>query len=258
MNKQELLKKITEKKEFSDLPTRDVEIAFERYNKEKYSDEEKVKFTRDLLRKVFSAFTSKKILSLKNKDEEWILRKHLSTRERLDYYEEIYKRILRGLNKKINIVDLGAGINGFSYKYFKKIGFDVNYYSIEAVGQLVNLVNHYFDKNKLSGKAYHLTLFEVEEIKKIIKNLKKPPVVFIFKTIDSLEMLKRDYSKQLIQEITPLSERVVLSFSTRSMMKKTKFHADRSWITDFIRENFEILDNFELETERYIVFCKRD
>ena len=52
-----------------------------------------IKLTRELLHKVFGAFTSQKLLSPKNKNEEWILRKHLSTMERLSYYTKVYERI---------------------------------------------------------------------------------------------------------------------------------------------------------------------
>ena len=86
MNKPELIKKIIQKKEFSQLPKRDVEIAFSHFEKRQTSDEEKIRLIRELLHKVFGAFTSQKLLSPKNKNEEWILRKHLSTRERLPYY----------------------------------------------------------------------------------------------------------------------------------------------------------------------------
>jgi hypothetical protein len=41
MNKEELIKKITEKKEFSQLPKKDVEMAFNKFDKTKYIDEEK-------------------------------------------------------------------------------------------------------------------------------------------------------------------------------------------------------------------------
>ena len=60
-------KKITLKKEFSQLPEIDVLLAFENFDNDNYSDEEKIKLTRGLLRKVFSSFTSRKILSIKNK-----------------------------------------------------------------------------------------------------------------------------------------------------------------------------------------------
>lgn len=256
MNRKELIKKITQKKEFSQLPEKDVELAFEKFDKKNYLDEEKIKLTRDLLRQVFSSFTSQKILSLKDKSEDWILRKHLSTRERLPYYKEIYKRILKDLNKnkKLSIIDLGAGINGFSYKYFKKLGFDVDYIAVEAIGQLVELMNFYFEKEKLQGKAFHLSLFEIDKIKKIISATKKQRVILLFKVIDSLEMLKKNYSKEFIFEIAHLSDRIVLSFATESMAKRQKFKVKRNWIIDFIKKNFSILDDFEFGGERYIVF----
>jgi len=283
MNKFELLQKITEKKEFSQLPKKDVELAFSHFEKREVGDEEKIKLTRELLHKVFGAFTSQKLLSPKNKNEEWILRKHLSTRERLDYYPELYKKLLANYkNKKISIVDLGAGVNGFSYKYFLK---NTTYLGIEAVGQLVNLMNFYFKKSprddsskddsprddsgeppavpsgepkKLNAKAIHESLFELEKIKKIITEAKKPKIIFLFKVLDSLEMLERDYSKKLLLGIVSLVDRVVVSFATRSMIRKKEFKAKRNWILDFIRENFKILDDFEIGGERYICFEKRD
>ncbi len=254
MNKKEIIRKITEKKEFSQLPERDVLIAFEKFDKIKYSDEEKIKLTRDLLRKVFSAFTSKKLLLPKNKDEEWILKKHLSTRERLIYYGEIYSRII-GNNS--TVIDLGAGINGFSYKYFEKLKLNVNYIAVEAVGQLVNLMNSYFEKNNFDARAFHLSLFDLEEIKKLILKEKKPRIVFLLKTIDSLEMMERDYSKKLLTELSRISDKIVISFATRSMIKRKKFMVNRKWIMDFVKNNFNTLDQFETGDEKYIVFSKK-
>lgn len=256
MNKFQLIEKIISKKEFSNLPKKDVELAFEKFDRELYCDEEKVKLTRDLLRKVFSSFASQKILSLKDKPAEWILRKHISTRERLLFYNEIYKRILSDVGNKVNIFDLGAGVNGFSYNYFKEVGIDVNYIGIEAVGQLVDLMNFYFKKNKFRAKALHWSLFELEEIKKAIKKQRGKKIVFLFKTIDSLEMLERDYSKKLILEIAPFVDKIIVSFATRSFFKREKFKARRNWIINFIKNNFKILDDFEIGGEKYTVFQK--
>lgn len=248
MNKN-ILEKIKEKREFSRLPEKDIEMAFEQFAKRQASEEEKIRLTHELLRKIFSAFISKKLLSLKNKDEEWILRKHISTRERLPYYYEIYNRILK--DKESSIIDLGAGINGFSYKFFNK---KVKYTAIESVGQLVDLTNFYFKKNKIDGKAIHMSLFEKEKVKEIIKKEKKPKIVLLFKIIDALEALKDNYSKELISEIAPLSDRIVVSFATRSLGNRKKFNARRNWIVNFIQENFKMLNDFEIAGERYLVF----
>jgi hypothetical protein len=257
MNEDEIIEQIMKKKDFSFLPRKDVIFALSRFSSKKYLDEEGIKLTRDLLRKVYSAFVSSKILSLKDKDSEWILRKHLSTRERLPYYDEVYSKILKGLNKKFTIFDLGSGINGFSYPYFKKLGYNVNYVSIEAVGQLVELMNSYFSKNRLNAKSIHFSLFEIKKIEEEIKKVKEQKVIFLLKVIDCLEMLKRDYSKELLLEIVPLVDRVVVSFATRSMISKKRFFVNRKWILDFISENFDILEDFEIGGERYIVFSRK-
>jgi len=255
MNQSELINQIIKKKEFSALPEIDVKKAFAQFDSEKYTDEEKIKLTRDLLRKVFSAFTSQKLLNLKDKNPGWFLKKHLSARERFNYYSELYRRILKDKNE--TIIDLGAGINGFSLEFMKKVSWKGKYIGVEAIGQFVNLMNFYFKKNKLNARAIHLSLFELEKIKRLIKNEKWKKIVFLFKTLDSLEMLERNYSKKLLLEIAPLVNKVVVSFATRSMISRKKFRINRNWILDFIRNNFKILDDFELGSERYVVFeCK--
>lgn len=252
--KREIFEQIIRKKEFSQLPKKDVEIAFSHFEKRQCSDEEKIRLTRELLHKVFGSFSSRKLLSPKNKSEEWVLRKHLSTRERLPFYEKIYERILNGEKKEFSTIDLGAGVNGFSYKFLREIRKPINYIGIEAVGQLVDLTNSFFKREKISGKVYHKSLFDIEEIKEIISKQKKPRIVFLFKTIDSLEMLQKDYSKKLLLEISPLADRTIVSFATKSMAKRKKFHANRTWIFNFIRENFKITDEFEIGDEKFIVF----
>ena len=271
MDKQELIEKIIAKKEFSQLPKKDVEMAFGKFDEDKYGDEEKVKLTRELLHKVFGVFTSRKLLSPKEKDVEWILRKHVSTRERLPYYGELYERILNLMSvprpttlpapaPSITIIDLGAGINGFSYEFLSAsvppTHPKLNYVAIEATGQLVDLMNDYFKREKLSGKAIHMSLFDLEKVKKIIKQEKGKKIVFLFKTLDSLEMVERDYSKKLLKEITPLVENVVVSFAVKSIGKRERFRANRKWLMDFVNEEFKVLDDFEIGGERYIVFSK--
>ncbi len=252
MDRQEIFNKIVEKKDFSKLPKKDIEKAFEYFEKRECSDYEKIKLTRDLLRKVFSAFASKKIFSLKDKPPEWILRKHISTRERIPYYTQIYKRIFRDIREKdIVIFDLGAGINGFSYGYFPK---KIKYVGIESIGQLVDLMNYFFKNKNFEAKAIQESLFELDKIENYIKEEKGYKIIFLFKVIDSLEMLEKNYSKKLIERLSQICDRFVISYSTRSLIKKEKFKARRIWIKKFIEERYKILDEFEFSGEKYIVF----
>ena len=184
---------------------------------------------------------------------EEILRKHLSTRERLPYYGQIYGRFFRDLRGfRGTIFDLGAGVNGFSVEFLPNL----RYVGIEGIGQLVKLMNSYFEKQKLNAIAVHLSLFQLEKIKQLIKKEKGKKIVFLFKVLDSLETLKRDYSKRLLLELSSLVDRVIISFATESMLRRKKFRVKRNWILDFISENFLIIDDFEIGGERYISFEK--
>ena len=85
----------------------------------------------------------------------------------------------------------------------------------------------------------------------------KPRIVFLFKVFDSLEMLERNYSKKLLLEFVPIVDKVVISFATRSLVNRKKFLAQRKWLTNFIEDKFNVLDDFEIGGERYICFEKQ-
>jgi len=251
----EIYNKIIKRKQFSKLRKIDVELAWKHFEKRQTTIEDKIKLTRDLLGKSFAMFTSKRFLKIKDFEEDWILKRHASTRERFGNYEEIYKKLTKGLRKEITVLDLGCGVNGFSHNYFPK---GTSYFGVESIGQLVDLQNHYFKKNNFKGKFFHKSLFEINDVKKIIKQIKGSKLIFLFKVIDSLEMLEKNYSKKLLEELTPLVERVVVSFATRSLLKKTRFKTTRNWIYHFIKEKFKIVEDFEIGNERYVVFKNKE
>ena len=169
----------------------------------------------------------------------------------------LYSRLLKGLGTEISVVDLGAGVNGLSYKFFPK-DLKVSYVGLEAVGQLVDLMNYYFEKNKINGAlALRGSLFNLDKVEEIIKRAKKPRVIFLFKVLDSLESVERDYSKKLLKRVAPLAERVAVSFATKSLSKKKKFFVNRKWLKEFIHEDFFVQEEFEMMEEKYLVFSKK-
>ena len=193
----------------------------------------------------------------KSKDSRWFLLRHVSTKERFDCYPDLYKKILKDFKEKeISIIDLGAGINGISYGFFPK-NKKISYVGVEAVGQLVDVMNFYFKENKIEGVAISESLFELEKIKKIILKLKRPRIVLLFKILDSLEMLEKDYSKVFLREVSLLADRFIVSFATKSFFRREKFKVSRKWILDFCEDNFEILDDFEISGERYLILKKK-
>lgn len=254
--KKELLEKITRKREFSRLPLGIVEKAFSRFEKDCYSDKEKVKLTRDFLRRVFSVFASNNLLKKRKYDWKTILRKHSSTRERLPYFGEIYSRVLKGFedSDKICIFDLGCGVNGFSYSFFPR---RVKYIGIEAIGQLVDLANAYFKKEGIPGEVFQMDLFDFEQIGKVISRYGGKRVVLLLKVLDSLEMFERGYSKILLSSLKDVVDRIVVSFATKSLIRGERFKVTRRWFIDFVKKDFDVLDKFEFGGEKYFVLCPK-
>ncbi len=261
----DIVERIKQKKEFSKLPDSIVERVLNFRKIQKLKGKDKIKKTRAILRKAFSAFISQSLLkkSLKQnskRDKEKILKKHSSTRERYPYFQEIYSRIFENFktkNRKVNIIDLGAGINSFSYAYLLEQEKNINYIAIEAIGQLVDLTNKYFISNKFQGKAYCFDLFDsrdLKKIRKIIRSLKGIKIIFLLKMIGPIETIKRDYTKELLLNLKEDIDIFVLSFATKTLGKKTRFQVNRKWLLDFLRENFMILDDFEISGERFIIF----
>ena len=253
---EKIIEKIMEKGQYSRIPREEIIRAFKKFDNENYIDEEKIKKTKNFLRKTFSGFGGKKILRWKfeNRNPDDFLKKHLSTRERDNYYEEIYFRVLKNLPRKISVVDLGSGINSLSYRFFSDVGKEVGYIGIEALGQLVDLGNEFFKRENIDGRVYHFSLFDIPKLKELIEKTEKPRVVFMFKVVDALESSERDFTKKFLKEIVPLVDRVVISFATESWIKRKKFFVNRKWLTEFIKENWSFTDDFEVGGERYLVF----
>ncbi len=250
----EIYEKITKRKQFSQLRKIDVELAWEHFENKQLSLEEKIKSTRNLLGKSFVMFTSKRFLKDKVFEADWILKRHSSTSERFDHYSEIYSRIFSRLKGNFTVFDLGAGVNAFSVKYLPP---KTKYIGVESIGQLSKISKIYFKENKLNNmESYHLSLFELDKIISLIKK-NKNNLVFLFKVLDSLEFLKKGYSKFLLKELSPYVDFFVISFAMKSLVKKRDFKVDRRWILDAFPKEFVLLDQFEIANEKYFIFSKK-
>ena len=114
-------------------------------------------------------------LQLHNK----ILQTHASTKERLEIYPILYKKLFNLTIKKPNsILDLSAGLNPFSFPYLKLK--NVKYIATELTSEDCNFIQQYFNLKKIKGTTLQLNLFKA-------KSFPKADLTFIFKTFHSLE-----------------------------------------------------------------------
>ncbi len=241
------VEKIKQKREFSELPISIIKRASE-------VSEGDVKKSRALLRKYFGVFLTNRILKSKCSARE-ILSVHISSRKR--NYEEFYEKIFEGVGDVGSVIDLGCGVNGFSYEFLSEVVGDVDYIGVEAVGQLVEQMNNYFNSVGFPATAVSMDLFDIGGVLRILKKKKKKRVVFLFQVVDALENLERDFSKVFISEIFKECEMVVLSLPTVSLGGRKKFAVQRKWLMDFLREEFVVEKDFVMNGERVLVVAKR-
>ena len=135
MNIDELVKEIKNKKELRDIDEGFVKNIIIKLSA-KYKGKELFKETRKLLRLVYGMYKSK----------NYSLEKHPSTRERIKYYKEIFKKIFEITGKPKKILDLGCGSNPLSYFY---LGCNPEYYACDLGQDYINIINEFFNRNKI-------------------------------------------------------------------------------------------------------------
>ncbi|MCD4771388.1 hypothetical protein K8R30_03150 [archaeon] len=235
-----LIKEVKKKREFFGLPDSVVKRAL-------VESKDDIKEARSLLRKYFGVFLTNRVL--KGKGD--LLGIHMSSKKR--DYGEFYSKILKGVDDVGSVVDLGCGVNGFSYEYLPK---GIEYVGIEAAGQLVELMNVYFKEKDFDARAVCLDLFDVEGVVKILRKAKKSRVVLMFQVIDALENMKRDFSKEFISVVMENVEVLVISLPLVSLGGRKKFAVRRKWLVDFLIKNFDVKKDFEMFGERIICVRK--
>lgn len=226
MNQQEtnqLIKKIKEKKELSAISDTFVKKELQQYlkqypkvslNPRSRHYKKLVKEIRAKLRRTYGLF---QIDLKKNKN---LLAEHPSTKERLSFYPQLYRKIFQITGKPKTILDLGCGVNPLSVKYMKLDNF--TYYAYDLSKEEVKLINQFFKKNKIKGQAEILDLLN-------FKNLPKADLAFLFKMTDVLDQGKgHKKSEEVIKKIP--AKYLVVSFPTLTMSGKRMNFPRRRWI----------------------------
>lgn len=280
----ELITQIKSKKELSTLndefikeillkQLKELKIDFSKYNSFKQFSRSSIckniiSKTRSQLRIIYGVFIKepssnlKKILNeISTYDDEkinLILASHQSSYERLNYYQEIYKKIFSilfdlKLKKDFSILDLACGFNPIAYKY---LPIKPTYYlASDLSNQDMNFIKDFFIKTKISGDAISLDLTNLKSIEKL-NSLQNFDVCFLFKALDSLESSSRHISKKLISNLN--CKFFVVSFPTKTLGgKKQILESKRSWFEKFCEKNNYILHTTDLNNELFYIFSKQ-
>jgi hypothetical protein len=246
---EDIVKEIKKKREFSELPdeivTRFAEIA-----------KGDVKTARALLRKYFGVFLTNKVVRAKGAYGD-ILAAHISSKKRT--YDSFYELFTEERDFS-SIIDLGSGVNGFSYPYLSKIFGKIPYFAIEASGQIVRNTNSFFEKNGFPGEVFSGDLMDVHLVGSVFAKAPGKRLIFLFQVVDALENLERNSSKKFLEYLASRmnsADLLILSLPVESLGGKKKFFVNRKWLLDFLEGFFTTERDFEEFGERFLVLRKK-
>lgn len=171
------------------------------------------------------AETCKKILSL-----------HISSKERLNYYPKLYKKLRTHFNFK-TVLDIGCGMNVFSMPWMGR----VDYYGFDVNKEDTDFCNDYLNKFRITGGIRCADIMSIDSVV-------KTDVCFIFKVLEGLESIERGSSKKLFSKIT--APWIVVSFATKSLGGGKIISGKRlKWFEEMVK----VHDKFTLGSEIYYV-----
>jgi hypothetical protein len=187
------------------------------------------------------------------KDTQSILKLHKSTRERVDFYDEIFTKIFEWKTPN-KIGDLCCGLNPLAISIIKeKINKMPEYFTSDINPKDMEFLNLFFKKFNIKGVAKSYDLTKLDIIKD--KQFQKCDMVFLFKALDSLEFIKKNCTKELILNIQ--AKNIVVSFPTKSLVSKKEVKIEkRNWFVKFIEENNFKYETFEIENELFFMITK--
>ncbi len=264
-----IIEKILEKSELKNLPEdvvrEKLEKHFDKKSKEKY-EKLGTKFfrskefktikskVRSELREIYGVFFEKQ-----NKHRERILKEliknpsienhvkvlelHKSSKERLPFYEEIYSKIFSVTGKPESILDLACGYNPVSYPFMKH---NPSIIAMDISEEDIKFLERYFNSQEIRGKGIALDLTKEESLEEI--NKIKADMCFLFKALDSIETVKRNFSRSLLEKID--CKWIIISFPTKSLGGKKEIRTSkRRWM----EKNYKIHTTFEVPNEIFYI-----
>ena len=205
-----------------------------------------VKKVREKLRRVYGLF--------RVVEKGKTLQTHPSTQERESFYQELYRKLFAITGKPKVILDLGCGVNPFSFPFMKLR--EVEYYAYDLSQEEIGIINSYFKKQHeknpaVAGKASLLDITDLQMISK----LPKAKVALLFKVTDVLDRNKGHMVTEEVLKAIP-AKYMVVSFSTRTMSGKPMTAPRRRWMEWLCQRLGWKYNILEFENELFYVIRK--
>ena len=179
----------------------------------------------------------------------------LSTKERLDNYSDIYNQIFKITGLPKTIIDLGCGLNPFSYPLMNLDS--LNYYAYDINQEDINNLNEYFKIMKTTGLNGKAAILDIRNLSKI-SSLPSSDIVFLFKVIDIIDKENHKPSEELIVKLINENKAkfIVASFATATLTRKPMNNPHRKWLELMLNRNNLNFQTIKTENEIFYVISE--
>ena len=248
LTKKEFNQKSKEFKEFKKIARKKLRAIYGVFSKSHVSKNKKEKF----IENTKSALDSKD--SEKEKElAKKLLKTHISTNERLKYYELVYEKLFLITGMPDSICDLGCGYNPFSYVF---LNCKPKYVATDISTEDMTFINNYFKIKNVPGKAFQADLTKSEDVLKVSKETKNFDICLCFKLLDSLESKHKGASRELLSSLN--CKYIIVSFPKKTISGKNSISGKRLWFTRILEEQGLNMTRFEVGNEEYLLLHKND
>ena len=156
--------------------------------------------------------------------------------------KDVYKKIFEITGKPKSVLDLGIGYSKFPFK-------DIIYYGCDIGKDYIKECNEYLKRNKIKGKCF------VFDLLGDVKKLRKVDVVFLFKVLESLEIFKKNISKDIVKNLK--CKYIVVSFAKKVLSDNRYIKKKgRKWFRKILKDLKYEYKIFDYKDEIYFVIKK--
>ncbi|MBM3233387.1 hypothetical protein FJZ18_04445 [Candidatus Pacearchaeota archaeon] len=245
-----LLEEVKKKNEFSTLPDtlilETVEKVLKKFPKVEITPHQikiLVKEIRALLHRSTGMFQKGKT-GKKRKgvlDAQELLKTHLSTYERTDFYQLIKEKI-KSLGIK-SILDIGCGLNPLALASPELL-----YNACDIRQDEIDIINNYFKSHGIEGHAF------VFDIRKFNSDLPKADLCLLWKIIEIVGGDTHRLTRSLLNGLD--CKYIIVSFSTVTLSGKNMRRKRRTWFEKIVLEENLAFDIFETTNEIFYIIKK--
>ncbi|MDD9953934.1 MAG: hypothetical protein OXR66_06375 [Candidatus Woesearchaeota archaeon] len=177
-----------------------------------------------------------------------VLETHISTRERIPYFDMIYKELVDRIPAPRTLLDLGCGLNPLSYSYMKKHGWTPSIVGVDISAADMDFLSDAMLQLNIPGKTIAADLVKQADVLDAVD----AEVTFVLKLLDTLEEAERHVSYKLFEHIH--SKWIVVSFATKSLGgKKNISSAGRTWFERLLHRKELSWETFSVPNELFYV-----